>query len=68
MGKNGKILKFPEPVKKSALSEFCAYWQSALDRLNEEEEIARALSDMQKQKPEKTHHGKIGEVRIPSEE
>lgn len=66
MGKNN-ILKFPEP-KKSALSQFCAYWQGAIDDYNEAEEIARALSDMQKQKPEKDRFGKIGEVRIPSEE
>jgi hypothetical protein len=48
MGKNGKILKFPEPVKKSSqLAEFCAYWQKALDEYNEKEEIARKMPVLQ---------------------
>ncbi len=65
----GKLLKFPvKKSKKSALDEFCAYWQRALDNYNEEEEIAREMSGMRKQKPEKARNSKIGEARIPSEE
>ena len=43
----GRIIKFPEPVKKSGLAEFCAYWQRAIDDYNEKEEIARNLPVLQ---------------------
>lgn len=46
----GRIIKFPEPVKKSGLAEFCAYWQKALDEFNaqyEKKEIARNLPVLQ---------------------
>ena len=46
----GRIIKFPEPVKKSGLAEFCAYWQKALDEFNAQyvkKEIARKMPVLQ---------------------